>query len=630
MKKRKKLILQIGVVFALLIAFMIIILTQTIYQGTVNGFLKAKDSQISGRLEVSFYNLLQCSKDSFYYDFWEKHPEIKDLPESALTEEEEQEAVAYYVENGSWDEAWLKDKSEDIQLDCAAKVYGMVKAELDGTSLDYQADEDDASASSEDPEQGAEEEPLKTEYEVYLEDMVNYYMTGRTKEDDFDRTFVIDINEPNEGFVYFDFNNKEGGDERELGSVIDMDLSDHPALREILSEQKNEVCFERTRDYPAEGRYYVGYKPIMVKGKVRAVLGIAYEWSGFRAKILKIFAGNFLFSLVCLLVSVILLLLILYRRVLVPVEKIHAGVAEYADTKNIELLTRKMKSIRQNNELGALSLSIGEMAQEIDRYTAENIRLAKANARVSSELDMARNIQDSQLPDIFPPFPDRKEFSIYASMKPAMEVGGDFYDFFFVDDDHLALVMADVSGKGVPAALFMMMSKILIANYALKGLDPGSVLTLTNETVCRNNRLDMFVTVWLGILEISTGKVTASNAGHEFPVIRQPGGSYELFKDKHGFVVGGMEGVRYRTYEFTLQKGGTLFVYTDGVPEATNASGELFGTGRLLQALNGMPEAGPEELLSGVTRSVETFVGEAPQFDDLTMLAITLNNGETD
>ena len=157
-----------------------------------------------------------------------------------------------------------------------------------------------------------------------------------------------------------------------------------------------------------------------------------------------------------------------------------------------------------------------------------------------------------------------------------------------------------------------------------------SPLTLTNETVCRNNRLDMFVTVWLGILEISTGKVTASNAGHEFPVIRQPGGSYELFKDKHGFVVGGMEGVRYRTYEFTLQKGGTLFVYTDGVPEATSASGELFGTGRLLQTLNGMPQAGPEELLSGVTRSVETFVGEAPQFDDLTMLAITLNNGETD
>ncbi|MBP5305556.1 MAG: serine/threonine-protein phosphatase, partial [Lachnospiraceae bacterium] len=216
-------------------------------------------------------------------------------------------------------------------------------------------------------------------------------------------------------------------------------------------------------------------------------------------------------------------------------------------------------------------------------------------------------------------------FDIYATMTPAKEVGGEFYDIFLLDDDHLGLVIADVSGKGVPAALIMMMSKILISNFAtLSKASPAKVLEMANDQICKNNEEDMFVTVWFGILTISTGKIIAANAGHEYPFIKGATGDYELLKDKHGFVVGGMEGSKYTDYEFTLEKGGALFVYTDGVAEAMNTNDEQFGTDRILKALNKEPEALPKKLLSNMKNSVDEFVGEAMQFDDLTMLSIQM------
>ena len=207
-------------------------------------------------------------------------------------------------------------------------------------------------------------------------------------------------------------------------------------------------------------------------------------------------------------------------------------------------------------------------------------------------------------------------------MTPAKEVGGDFYDFFFIDDDHLCLVIADVSGKGVPAALFMMVSKIVLQSSAMLGISPAEILKKTNDSLCANNQEEMFVTVWVGILEMSTGKLTASNAAHEYPVIKHADGKFELFKDKHGFVIGGMEGVRYKNYSVQLEPGAKLFVYTDGVPEATDADNQLFGTDRLVEALNQDPEASPEKLLKNLRKAVDDFVKDAEQFDDLTMLCV--------
>lgn len=194
---------------------------------------------------------------------------------------------------------------------------------------------------------------------------------------------------------------------------------------------------------------------------------------------------------------------------------------------------------------------------------------------------------------------------------PAKEVGGDFYDFFLLDDDHLGLVISDVSGKDIPAALFMMAAKNLIKTHAMIGGKPSEVLQRVNNEVCKTNANDMFVTAWLGILTISSGKIIVANAGHEYPVLRHQNGNFELFKDKHGLVIGGMEGMRYRDYELTLEEGDTLFVYTDGVPEATNGELSMFGTDRMLQALNSKPDVAPQELLENVSKYIAAFVGEA-------------------
>ena len=242
--------------------------------------------------------------------------------------------------------------------------------------------------------------------------------------------------------------------------------------------------------------------------------------------------------------------------------------------------------------------------------------------RISNELSLATRIQADMLPNIFPAFPDRPEFEIYASMDPAKEVGGDFYDFFLVDDDHLCMVMADVSGKGVPAALFMMASKIIIANNAKMGKSPAQILTDTNASICSNNRQEMFVTVWLGILELSTGRLTAANAGHEYPALKKAGGRFELLRDKHGFVIGGTDGIRYKEYELLLEPGAKLFQYTDGIPEAADAAGTMFGTERMLDALNKASDQTPERILRNVRAAVNDFVKEAEAFDDLTMLCI--------
>ena len=274
----------------------------------------------------------------------------------------------------------------------------------------------------------------------------------------------------------------------------------------------------------------------------------------------------------------------------------------------------------------ATVLSAVYMFETIIRDQTEQYEKQQLEAsRLNTELSMATRIQADMLPNIFPAYPEREDFDIFASMTPAKEVGGDFYDFFFIDENHLGLVMADVSGKGVPAALFMMISKILVQNYALTGRSPKEVLACVNEQVCKNNREDMFVTIWFGILDLSTGFLTAANAGHEYPAVKQPNGSFELFHDQHSMVVGAMEGVRYKEYDMVFQPGAELFLYTDGVPEATNAANELYGTDRMLTALNQKDISTPEEALDTLNTSINRFVQDAPQFDDLTMLFFRYN-----
>ena len=260
------------------------------------------------------------------------------------------------------------------------------------------------------------------------------------------------------------------------------------------------------------------------------------------------------------------------------------------------------------------------------RHTIDLVRLQhdleQENERIRSELAMASRIQSAMLPGIFPAFPERKEFDIYASMDPVRGVGGDFFDFFFIDRDHLCLLIADVSGKGIPAALFMMASKIILADNAKSGKSPAQILQDTNEAICANNPEEMFVTVWLGILDISTGLLTTANAGHEYPALMHADGQFELFRDRHGLVVGGMPGVKYHEHSLQMYPGSKLFVYTDGVPEATDAENALFGTTRMLEALNAHANESPKQILHGVRQAVNEFVSNMEQFDDLTMMCL--------
>ena len=278
--------------------------------------------------------------------------------------------------------------------------------------------------------------------------------------------------------------------------------------------------------------------------------------------------------------------------------------------------------LNTGDEIEDLGSAFNYMLEELEQYIDNLEKVTAEKERIGAELSVATQIQASMLPCIFPAFPDRPEFNVYATMQPAKEVGGDFYDFFLVDEDHLAMVIADVSGKGVPAALFMVIAKTLLKNSAQTGASPKEILEKVNNQLCENNDAEMFVTVWIGILQISTGKMVCANAGHEYPAICKREGSFELLKDKHGFVLAGMEGARYREYELQLQEGDSFYVYTDGVPEATNADQQLFGTERMLLALNRNPHAIPEEFLPAVKAEIDAFVGNAPQFDDITMLGL--------
>ena len=340
--------------------------------------------------------------------------------------------------------------------------------------------------------------------------------------------------------------------------------------------------------------------------------------------------SQFLGLTLCVVLAVLLLSIFAYyyyvRRILIrPLGTLHHAAIGLVEGGMEDLSDFKVE-VRTGDELEELAHSFQYMVSELNEYIRNLSRVTAEKERIGAELDVARHIQASMLPCIFPAFPERHEFDIYASMTPAKEVGGDFYDFFLVDDDHLALVMADVSGKGVPAALFMMIAKTLLKSAAQSGLSPKAVLEKVNDQLCENNDAEMFVTVWLGILEISTGKMKCANAGHEYPAVMRRDGGFELLKDKHGFVLAGMEGARYREYELDLDVGDRLVVYTDGVPEATDATNTLYGTDRMLAALNAARGGSCRQTLEALHRDVDTFVGGADQFDDITMLCIERRN----
>lgn len=407
-----------------------------------------------------------------------------------------------------------------------------------------------------------------------------------------------------------------------LGSTSVFDEDIYPVAEKTFETGIEQFELEQPVKRGKDSGYYQVYVPLLSKnGDVLGLVGVTLESYTARNRIYESMIPSQAGSAILFLVSAVLLAVLVKYLLLEPVIDVQKNVKQYSVDKDSAKVVKTMKKLISKNEVGSLAEEISKMVVEIDRYTVEVSKLATEKERISAELNLAKTIQASYLPCVFPPFPDRKEFDIFATMDPAKEVGGDFYDFFLIDEDHLGLVIADVSGKGIPAALFMMISKTLIKNNAKHLTSPGEVLTMVNEQLCENNEAEMFVTVWIGILEISTGKMLCANAGHEYPAIRKNGGEFELYKDKHGLVLGGMDGIKYKEYELCLEPGDEIFVYTDGVPEATNSATELFGTKRMIDALNLDKSADVQALTTNVRIAIDEFVKDADQFDDITMLS---------
>nr|MCR5626075.1 serine/threonine-protein phosphatase [Lachnospiraceae bacterium] len=313
------------------------------------------------------------------------------------------------------------------------------------------------------------------------------------------------------------------------------------------------------------------------------------------------------------------------NRLVKPLLKLSTTAKEYiardktADDLDTHIF--KDEAIHTGDEIEILSNSLSDMEEDLNS-TIKRVRvMAAEKERFNNDLKLATNIQSSQLPRKFPAFPDREDFDIYAYMNTALEVGGDFYDFFMPDENHIALVIADVSDKGIPAALFMMIAKALLKNELMKGESPAQALSSLNEQLMENNESHQFVTIWTALIDLRTGKGVACNGGHERPVLKRAGGEYELVVYNHCMAVACFKGIPYKDHEFELHPGDTIFVYTDGVVECENSEHGAFESERMLNALNREKDAAPEKLIANVMEDINAFKGDAAQFDDITMLS---------
>ena len=363
------------------------------------------------------------------------------------------------------------------------------------------------------------------------------------------------------------------------------------------------------------------YSPIFnSKGEPVAVVGVDVYMPDLQANMREFLVVVIVAIFLVVSAAILLCYFFVKKKIVNPINKIRD--ASKSMVENLENEESIEISVKTGNEIEELFDSFKQMYKDVKDYIGKLSTLTAEKERIGAELDIAKHIQASMLPCIFPAFPERKEIDIFATMDPAKEVGGDFYDFFMVDDTHLAIVMADVSGKGVPAALFMVIGKTLIKDHTFPDRDLGEVFTAVNNLLCEANSEGLFITAFEGVLDLVTGEFTFVNAGHEMPFICKAGGNFEPYKIRPGFVLAGMEDMKYKAGTMQLDVGDKIFQYTDGVTEATNINNELYGMDRLGEILNKVKLGTPHEILPAIKKDIDEFVGEAPQFDDITMLCL--------
>ncbi len=406
-----------------------------------------------------------------------------------------------------------------------------------------------------------------------------------------------------------------------------MKLGDSGAIfpeycEEILKSYESGIHSENY--FLADGQF--GYttaalRPVVSQGETIAFIAVEIPMVTLRTDMLHFILRITVTAGVTAFILLVVILAFLIKTIISPI-KLVSGEAEVF-VQNNHAISEKLSRIRTHDEIQVLSESILKLENEINSYIENLTRVTAEKERIGAELGIATQIQADMLPSIFPAFPDREEIDIFASMTPAKEVGGDFYDFFMVDERHLAVVVADVSGKGVPAALFMVIGKTLLKDHTQTGRDLGEVFTEVNNILCESNDKDMFITAFEGVLDLVTGEFRYVNAGHEPPFICHKDGSFESYKVRPGFVLAGMENMKYKEQKIQLGEGDRIFQYTDGVTEAMNEEKQLYGMDRLRGVLNEKCiSAAPRQILERVKEDIDAFAGREEQFDDITMLCL--------
>lgn len=432
------------------------------------------------------------------------------------------------------------------------------------------------------------------------------------------------IIEDNAAFVFY-YDDSQVGETSVLGDVFPFKISKHPLVEKMYSTGKDADEFEivTIKDYvlthQTEDLFY-DYA-LLNNNNSHYHLVICFLGRELRNSIFNRAMRITVINILCFVLLAVTLLIVINVAILKPLLKVQKDINDYTDNKDSNMVVSRLGEIKSQNEIGRLAGDLSTLAVELDHYTNETGKLSAEKARIDSELSLAAIIQDGVLPK---DFPDVKEFKLFAALKPAKEVGGDLYDFFMIDDDHIALIIGDVSGKGISAALFMMKVKTILKETVLSNreLSLKEIVTMTNKLLCDGNEAMMFVTLWFGIMTISTGELTSVNAGHENPIIKGSSGVFELNKMKHYKPLAIRRKAEFAEEKMLLNPGDTFFIYTDGVAEANNSSEELFGEERIIDTLNEHPDSGPEELAELMLRRLDEFAGDAPQFDDITMLCI--------
>ncbi|MBR1486366.1 MAG: PP2C family protein-serine/threonine phosphatase, partial [Synergistaceae bacterium] len=427
-------------------------------------------------------------------------------------------------------------------------------------------------------------------------------------------------NRKNTAFVFFNAVDRNNNDEfikEQLGTIWSLNMSKHPVIKSIYDtgQETDEFEFVKVRD---EEIVY-GYMPLKFDGKILCHITAAFLLDDVKEAIYKNIISVEIKNAMCLILAGIFLAFLLFTLIVRPLEKVQLSVREFTRRKDSASIVEDLATIKSRNEIGRLADDVSLLAVTLEQYNEQATQLSAQQARIDTELSLAAKIQEGVLPKNFP---NVKEFSLYATTIPAREVGGDFYDFFMIDEDHIALVIGDVSGKGFSAALFMMTAKTVLKDCVQFGdRTIQDIIREVNDKLCESNEAFLFVTLWFGIMTISTGEIIYVNAGHQFPALRRAGERFKIFEDVHARPLAILPNLIFASGTIKLNAGDTLFLYTDGVIEADNENDDLFGESGLIDALN-LSLGLPQEIASTVLNSVNDFHGKRPQFDDITMLCV--------